>query len=163
MELLTEPWKGSGYLFSTPDGTLVKLQIAPERLIMAIVGDSMYYYDSSSQRRQSAPLSYAGPMADQIMMFRAIIQGRSAELAPGYDIRAEARDAGWALTLNGKAQATGVTPARMEITGEENGRRRHIRIQQADGDETEYVMQQNRDGSILELPIRQLIAEATGR
>jgi hypothetical protein len=164
LELMSEPWKGSGYLFSDPDGTLVKLQIAPERLIMAIVGDTMVYYESATRRRQSAPLSYAGPMAEQIKMFRAILQGRAAELEAGFELRPRGEGGRWALTLAGKTAVEGTAaPMRIELSGDDAGRRRHIRIHDASGDETEYAMEQSRAGSVLELPIRQLVSEATGK
>jgi len=164
LELMAEPWKGSGYLFSAPDGTLVKLQIAPERLIMAIVGDTMVYYESATRRRQSAPLSYAGPMAEQIRTFRAILQGRGAELETGFDMLSRGEGERWSLTMRGKTPVEDTAaPVRIEISGTHDGRRRHIRIHDASGDETEYAMEQSRAGSVLELPIRQLVSEATGK
>ncbi|QSA98865.1 outer membrane lipoprotein carrier protein LolA [Methylococcus sp. EFPC2] len=163
LELMDRPWKGSGYLYSTPEGTLVKLQIEPERLIMAIAGDSLYYYDSASLRRQSAALSQAGPMGEQIKAFRAIVQGRSQELAPLYSLRSDNQAGRWRLALATKAPAQGGAPARIEISGDEKRKsRRQVHIVQADGEETDYAMEQGRAGPEIELAIRRLLSEAKG-
>jgi hypothetical protein len=161
LELMAEPWKGSGYLYSTPEGTLVKLQTAPERLIMAIVDDAMIYYESASRRRQSAPLSYAGPMAEQIKAFRAIIQGRLSELETAYVIQSKARGSQWTLRLESKSPPPAGAPVQVEMSGEH--RKRRILLRQGDGDQTEYLLEQGRQGPSLELPIRQLISEAKGK
>ncbi|MBS1212515.1 MAG: outer rane lipoprotein carrier protein LolA, partial [Proteobacteria bacterium] len=51
LELMAEPWHGQGYLLSAPDGSLVKLQLTPQRVIMAISGGQMYYYDPGQGQR----------------------------------------------------------------------------------------------------------------
>jgi hypothetical protein len=162
LELMAAPWKGKGYLLSSPDGTLVKLQLSPERIIMAISGERMMYYDSAHGQRQSAPLGQGGPMAEQVGAFRAILQGRTAELRSGYDIRTETRDKRWTLHLAGKARKAGEPPPVLEISGDENLRRRHILIRQPDGEKTEYALEKSAEGKHLEPWIKDLVAEASG-
>ncbi|MGZ8244643.1 LolA-related protein [Methylomagnum sp.] len=162
LELLDQPWRGAGYLLSAPDGTLVKLQTAPERVVMAISGDRMYYYDAAHQQRQSAPLAYAGEMAEQIGTFRAIIQGRAEELAADYDIRAESKDQRWTLRLDGKTDAAEEPATRIEISGDETQGQRRIAIHPPTGEDTEYSLDKSREGAAVEAPLRQLVSEAAG-
>jgi hypothetical protein len=162
LDMMAAPWKGSGYLFSSPDGALIKLQLAPEKAIMAISGDRMLYYDAAHGQRQSAPLSFAGPMADQIGTFRAILQGRTEELKAAYDIRSEIRGKHWTLRLTAKEHGDDEPGLAVEISGDANQPRRHIVIQQPDGEKADYVMEKTGEGKHLEAPMQRLLAEATG-
>jgi hypothetical protein len=162
LEMMAAPWKGSGYLFSSPDGTLIKLQLSPDKAVMAISGDRMLYYDAAHGQRQSAPLSFAGPMAEQIGTFRAILQGRAEELMSAYDIRSEIRGKHWKLRLTAKEYGDGEPGLAVEISGDAAQLRRHIAIQQPDGEKTEYVMEKTGEGKHLEKPIQRLLSEALG-
>lgn len=162
LELMAAPWKGKGYLYSAPDGTLIKLQISPDRAIMAIAGERMIYYDDATDQRQSAPLAYAGPMAEQIRSFRAILQGRAPDLGAVYDIRAEVSGKAWKLKLSRKAPGEGAPIANIEMSGADEMRRQHILIEQADGENTRYTLEKSREGEVLAAPMRGLLAEAMG-
>lgn len=160
LELMTAPWQGKGYLYSAPDGTLIKLQLAPERAIMAISGERMIHYDDARDRRQSAPLAAAGSMAEQIRSFRAILQGRADELEAAYDLRAETTGKAWTLRLTGKPRPEGEPAPTIEMSGE--GGKRRIVIERGDGEKTEYVLEKAREGQVLEGPMRGLLVEALG-
>jgi choline dehydrogenase-like flavoprotein len=161
LEMMAAPWKGSGYLFSSPDGTLIKLQLAPEKVIMAISGDRMLYYDAAHGERQSASLSFAGPMAEQIGTFRAILQGRAEELKAAYDIRSEIHGKHWTLRLTAKERDGDEPGLAVEISGDTDQPRRHIAIQQPDGEKAVYVMEKTGEGKQLEAPMQRLLSEAT--
>src|SRR5665811_2460809 len=45
LELMEKPWQGSGYLYSLPPDIMIKEQLLPERLLMGIDGDNMFYFD----------------------------------------------------------------------------------------------------------------------
>jgi hypothetical protein len=162
LELLAKPWQGAGYLFSTPDGKLIKLQLSPERVVMAISGDRMYYYDYLRGERHSAPLAQAGAMAQQVGIFRAILQGRSDELRAGYELRTESGNKNWTLRLIGKTPLDANSRPAFEISGGRNPARRVIAIRQPDGEKTDYVLEQAAVGKHLETWIEQLVQEARG-
>jgi hypothetical protein len=158
LELMAAPWQGFGYLLSGTDGALVKLQLSPERVVMVIAGDRMYYYDAARGRRQSAPLSFAGEMAGQIGAFRAILQGLAGELEARYAVAVERRETAWTVRLTEKAAKAG--PA-IEISGDD-GPQRRIVIRQPDGDSTEYRVEKTGEGKHLEATLQRLVAEAAG-
>ncbi len=162
LELLAAPWKGKGYLLSSPNGALVKLQLSPERIVMAVSGDRLYYYDYTQGQRQSAPLSAAGPMARQVGAFRALLQGRAEELKNEYEIRAESQAKSWTLVLAGKPKEGGEPAPTLEISDDTALRRRRIIIRQPDGEETVYLMEKAAEGKHLEPWIQRLMAEAAG-
>jgi hypothetical protein len=160
LDLVDAPAHSTGYLYSSAAGTLIKLQLSPERIIMAITATRMYYYNAAQGQRYSAPLDFAAPMAAQIGGFRAILQGRAAELSANYDIDIKQRGHLWTLHLNGKApDNAGLV---IEVSGDETKPQRKIMIQQPDGEKTEYMMKPETVKQPSETTVERLLTEATG-
>jgi hypothetical protein len=162
LELLAAPWRGWGYLFSSPDGTLVKLQLSPERVVMAITGERMLYHDAAHGQRQSAPLAFAGAMAGPVALFRSVLQGRGGELQAHYEVTAERRERQWRLRFAPKAPGPDAAGTRIEMSGADAGPERRIVIEQADGERTEYRLEKTEEGRHLEVSIQRLLLEAQG-
>lgn len=138
LELLTEPLQSQGYMLSDATANLVKLQLQPQRIIMAVSGDRMLYWDAAQDQRHSLPLSEGGPAAQQISVFRALLQGRLEEMAASYDFAASRQDRQWTLKLTPKADSDAENSAGIEISGDAEDKQRRIVIRQADGESTEY-------------------------
>lgn len=162
LELAAAPWHGEGQMLSGADGSLVKLQLRPKRVIMAVAGGRMLYYDPEQGQRHAAPLDGGGEAADQIAVFRSILQGRAEELKPRYDFAAQGRAGRWTLSLTPKpGQADEGAPA-VEISGAEDGPERQILVRQADGESTQYRLAKTGEGRPVEDAIRLLLLEAAG-
>ncbi len=162
LELAAAPVKSTGYLLSSPDGSLVKLQLSPRRIIMAISGGQMLYYDEEQKQRHTASLSFAGSAQQQISLFRALLQGRNEELQAVYDFTMERRGKHWKLALNVKPGQTGEDVPAMEIEGDDRNGKRQILIRQADGESSRYTMEKTGEGHSLEFSIQRLLLEAAG-
>jgi len=162
LELAASPWHGEGYMLSAADGSLVKLQLQPSRVIMAIAEQRMYYWDSAQNQRHSAPLGSAGPAAEQITVFRSILQGRSEELQATYDFAAEKQGKQWILRLTPKPDLNDQDAPAIEISGDEEDKQRRILIRQADGESTEYRMVKTAEALQQEYSIQRLLLEAMG-
>lgn len=162
MELLEVPMQTEGYMLTDAEGTLVKLQLQPNRVIMAIAGQTMFYWDPAQQQRHSAPLSYGGAAAQQIEIFRSILQGRIEELQASYDFAAENQDKQWRLQLIPKPdEADGDAPS-ISISGDSDDKQRQIVIRQTDGEYTEYLIGKIADEQAGEYTISSLLREVTG-
>lgn len=162
MELLDAPVQAQGYMLTDAEGTLVKLQLQPSRVIMAIAGQSMFYWDPAQHQRHSAPLASAGPAAQQIAVFRVVLQGRIEELQAAYDFAAENHGKQWTLRLTPKPDQGGSDSLSIEITGDAEYQQRNIVIRQADGDSTEYLISIAADEQASEYTISRLLREVTG-
>lgn len=160
LELATAPWQGQGYMLTDGKGSLVKLQLAPQRVIMAVSQQRLYYYDPSLQQRHELPLDYADPAAGQIVVFRSLLQGRSEDFQADYAFAAEQHDAFWRLTLTPKTGHE--TAARIEIAGDDRVRSRQITILQADGDSTVYRIEPLPVPQAASVSIDGLLREAVG-
>ena len=162
MELLDAPVQAQGYMLSDAEGTLVKLQLQPSRVIMAIAGQSMFYWDPVQHQRHSAPLSYGGPAARQITVFRSILQGRVEELQAAYDLAAENKSQQWTLRLTPKPDQSDSDMLSIAISGDADDKQRKIVIRQTDDESTEYLISRVVDDQASEYSISSLLREATG-
>jgi len=162
LELAASPWHGQGYMLSGPDGSLVKLQLQPARVIMAIAEQRMYYWDPQQNLRHSAALGSAGPAGEQITVFRSILQGRTEELQATYDLVAEKQGKQWTLRMTPKPELGNDEIPAIEISGDEEDKQRRILIRQTDGESTEYRIQKASAAQQQEYSLQHLLLEAIG-
>lgn len=159
LELAASPWQAQGIMLTDAAGTLVKLQLQPSRVIMAISGDNLYYWDAAQNRRHSMPIGYADQAAEQILVFRGILRGRPDELQAGYELAAEFQGQGWSLHMLPKP---GENAPAIDISGDADPDKRRISIRQADGETTEYRIEKADPQQAAAYTIPQLLQEAGG-
>ena len=162
LELADSPWKGQGVMLSGVDGSLIKLQLQPMRVIMVSTEQRMYYWDPEQQQRHSALISQAGAAGEEITLFRSIIQGHTEHLQAGYDFTHQIRGKAWTLRMTPKPGLNDDSAPTIEISGDEDDSKRRVLIRQADGESTEYQMVKTAEGPEVEKSIRRLLLEAIG-
>ncbi len=161
LELASEPWHGQGYMLSGADGILVKLQLKPKRVIMAMSDQRMYYWDPEQKQRHSAPLG-SGPGAEQITVFRSILLGKAEALRSTYDFASETHGKRWTLRATPKPGQGNDNAPSLEIMGDEDDSQRQVVISQPDGESTEYRMVKAPEDQAAEYSITRLMQEAIG-
>ncbi|WP_253734430.1 outer membrane lipoprotein carrier protein LolA [Methylomonas sp. ZR1] len=162
LELADAPWHGQGYMLSGADGSLVKLQLQPARVIMAITEQRMLYWDPQQNQRHSAALDSAGPAGEQIKVFRSILQGRTEELQLNYAIAADKQGPQWTLRLTPKPELSGDDLPSIELSGDDQDQQRRILIKQPDGESTEYRMHKATAAQQQDYSLPSLLREASG-
>ncbi len=162
LELAASPWLGQGYMLSDAEGSLVKLQLNPGRIVMAIAHDQMYYWDAQQQQRHAAPLTDANVSASQIKLFRAILQGDSEQLQSLYNLSSEQQGTHWILRLTPKSDHSGDEIPSFEISGDTDNQLRRIMIRQADGEYTEYRLRHTHTEQEPVFDLQSLLREAVG-
>jgi hypothetical protein len=148
-------------MLSSADGSLVKLQQQPNRVIMAIAGQKMYYWDAGQNQRHVAPLEQTGPAA-QILVFRTLLQGHGDELRADYDLSVDQHDQLWTLRMTPKPDKADDNAASIEISGDQDPSKRQLLIRQPDGDITEYRLEKTTEGQPAADSIQRLLLEAQG-
>lgn len=162
LELVSSPWQGQGNMLSGANGSLVKQQLQPTQVIMAIAEGRMYYWDPEQQQRHTAPLGQSGQASELITVFIAILQGHAEELKSNYDFVPEQHDKRWNLRLTPKRQPGNENAATVEISGDEDQRTRQVLIRQPDGESAEYRMVKIAEGPQVDHDIQRLLLEAIG-
>lgn len=159
LELVSTPWHGEGLMLTASDGSLVKLQLQPERIIMAISGDNLYYWHPGQNQRHNMPISFGEDAARQILIFRQILQGQLSSLQQQYDLTADTDGQHWSLQLRPKPSTEQFISA-ISISG--NQQQRQIVIQQRDGESSEYRIEKADPQITAQYSISQLLQEASG-
>jgi hypothetical protein len=162
LELAAAPMQAQGYLFSNRAGDLVKLQLLPRRIIMAISGGRMLYHDPEQKQRFSAPLSFAGDARQQITLFQTLLQGRVDALQASYEASVERQGQHWTLKLQPKPGPAAEGAPALEMSGNDDGPQRQIIIRQADGETSRYLLEKTGEEQRLEFSIQRLLLEALG-
>lgn len=149
-------------MLSGADGSLIKLQLQPTRVIMAIAEGRMYYWDAEQQQRHTAPLGRSGQGSELITVFVAMLQGHADDLKSNYDFIPEQHGKRWTLRLTPKPEPGNEDAPTIEISGDEDQGKQHVLIRQADGESTEYRLIKTAEGQPLDEAIRRLLREAIG-
>lgn len=158
LALLTEPWHGSGFLLADPDGTLVKLQLLPERLVLVATPDALLYYRPADGERRRLPLPSSLPQVQGIVLLQRLLRGDLEAVRRDFLLETDETKAGWRLVLTPKGTEA---PFRRVILGTENGAR-YLEIQEANGDRSRTTLILDEYGDHLKVRIARLYRQAQG-
>ncbi len=159
---LASSWHGEGYMLSGAYGILIKLQLKPKRVIMALTDQRMYYWDPEQKQRHSAPLGAGGPGSEQITVLRSILQGHAETLQSTYDFASENQGKRWTLRVTPRPGQAHVDAPSLKISGDQDDSQRNILISQPDGESTEYRMIKASAAQAADYSISRLLQEAIG-
>lgn len=157
LELMTTPWQAQGELYNDANGRLIKLQLQPNRIVMAIADGQMLYWEPAQNQRHTMPLTYEHEATQQIRLFHALLQGHTEELSKDYTFHAEKNAKTWALQLRPKQDDL----PKLDISGNADNSQRDMVIHQ-DSESTEYHIQRVTNDSALDKTVADLLHEAAG-
>lgn len=157
LALLDEPWRGSGYMYSLPPDTMLKEQLRPERLLMAISGEEMMYFDPGNEVRHQGVLDEDNPMSLNVAVFKALMTGDRQLLEKMYRVDFVAEPERWVLKL--KAKNAPDSTFAIEISGLSGQQPQRIVVDQDDGDRNEFLLQKDAEGGEVETAARRLTRE----
>jgi len=160
MQLMSEPWKGSGYLYSLPPELMIREQLEPQRLVMGIKGNTALYYDPKENIRQQIELDGDNELSVPLGMFKALVNADEALLRSLFNIEFISKAQIWTMALQPIKKAGPIT--KIVITGLSGQRANKIDIQQEDGDSSEFILKEETDNSKHNIPINTLYKELLG-
>ena len=165
LELFDHTWYGSGYMYSTPNGLMLREQLKPNRLLMAVNQGDLFYYDVEHHLRHHATMQDDDPLTFQFAVFKALITADDALLQRLYQIDFETNSERWLMTLTAKQTDSA---DEIKVSGRLFQTVDTIIIKQADGDLIEFMLKSeskvksNNDNKALTQTIDNLYAELTG-
>ena len=155
LELMDEPWQGSGYLYALSPDLMIKEQWYPQKEIMAVNADKLYYYDPVNNRRHQSQMTADNPLSLNIAVFKALINHDKGLLEEYYQIEFCSKAEQWLLTLIPKQQTA---LAKIVVTGLPEQAANTISIYQKDGDYNEFSLKKEGEGET-ELKMIKIIAK----
>jgi len=161
LELIDQPWHGSGYMYSIAPDLMIREQVKPQRLLMGIKGDQMFYFDPESHLRYQAEMTEDNPLSLNIAVFKALINGDEALLKQMYSIRFNSKPKRWLMTLKPKQQSE--SEFRIIVSGLAGKAADTIITKQVDGDLSEFMLQPLSVGDEVKIKATQLYKELVGK
>ncbi len=160
LALMAQPWRSSGFMLVDPGGTLVKLQLAPERIIMIAAPDELLYHDPGRGERRRLPLPAAVPQVEGIVLLKHLLKGEFEPIRRQYHLDYRKSKAGWQLDLTPKDPES--APFRAIGLRADSERRRVLEIVERDGDRSTTELILDEQGDQLRFTIARLRQEASG-
>lgn len=160
LELMDQPWHGSGVMYSIAPDLMIREQLKPQRLLMGIKGDKMFYYDPANHLHHQAELSEENPMSLNIAVFKALINADEALLKRMYLIEFNAQSERWMMTLKSKQE--GQSGFNIVVSGLSGQAADTIITKQVDGDLSEFMLQQQATGDEVKKTATLLYKELVG-
>ncbi len=160
LELIDEPWKGSGFMYSLPPDLMVKEQLLPKRVLMGIKGDKMFYFDQTNNFRHQGELDNNDLISLNVAVFKALITADEALLHSMYQVDFISTSKGWSMNLKPKNNKDlGFSTI---VTGATNQQIDKISIKQSDGDSSEFMLQKDASGERVKNIATRLYQELQG-
>jgi len=138
LELFDQPWQGSGNMYSTAAGIMLREQLQPRRLLMAINKNDLFYYDPDNNIRHQGKMQEGDPLTLQFTVFQALINADEQLLRSIYNIEFINKPKRWMMTLTSKKSDSGFS---IIVSGPLSKKVDTIIIKQADGDTTEFMLE----------------------
>ena len=161
LELLAEPWQGSGYLYSLPPNLMIREQLKPERLLMGIKDNTMFYFDPANDIRHQSEMDEENPQSLDIAVFKALINADEALLQRLYQVDFLSRQQEWRITLRPRQDRE--SGFKIVITGLPQQQANKIIIQQPDGDLSEIMLQKATTGDEIQATVSRLYQALVGK
>jgi len=160
LELMDKPWHGSGYMYSMSPDLMIREQLTPNRLLMAVKADKMYYFDPDNHIRHEGEMDDTSALSLNIAVFKALMNADDELLRNMYLIDFSSKPKRWIMTLKPKQQSN--SGFSIVVSGLSDQQVDTIIIKQADGDQSEFMLQQQSLDDDIKKSILRLLTELTG-
>ena len=160
LELIDEPWEGSGFMYSLPPDLMVKEQLLPKRIVMGVKGDKMFYLDKGNGISHQGELDSNDLISLNVAVFKSLINADEKLLHSMYHVEFNNTERGWLMNLTPKnnKQSTFST----QVSGVSSQHIDKIVIKQADGDRSEFTLRKDRRGKRIRNIAKHLYQELQG-
>ena len=162
LDLLNNPWHGSGYLYALPPDLMIKEQLQPQREVMAAGSTDLYYYDPVNDVRHHKAVDPDDALSLHVNAFQALINGNTSLLGDLYRLRFTAAARQWQVTLDSLSEEGDVPLTTILMSGKAAAPADRIDVFLADGDHSEYRLRRDAEGEQVKQHILQLYAEVKG-
>jgi hypothetical protein len=160
LELMDQPWRGSGYMYSLPPDIMIKEQLKPERVLMGIQGDKLFYFEPLNNVRHQGGIEEDNPLILNIAVFKALMNADKAFLQKIYRVDFSTKPQGWLMTLKPKQDTE--SGFIISISGLPQQWADTIKVRQADGDVSEFSLRKEAAGDEIKSTVNRLYRELLG-
>jgi hypothetical protein len=138
LALLEDLWQGSGFLYVTPTGLMIKQQLQPDIKLMGISNELILYFDPVNDVRYRGGMADDNPMILQTSVFKALLSADMTLLNRLYQVDFIPGVDSWVMRLQAKHDPDSLF--RIEITGLAGQPAERVKMLQEDGDSSEITL-----------------------
>ncbi|MFK5951287.1 MAG: outer membrane lipoprotein carrier protein LolA [Methylococcales bacterium] len=160
LELMDQPWYGSGFMYSIAPDLMIREQLKPQRLLMGIKGDQLFYFDPENHLHHQAEITEDNPLSLNVAVFKALITADEALLKRMYLIEFSHQSERWVMKLKPKQNSE--SGFSIVVSGLPEQAADTIIVKQADGDLSEFLLQQKGVGEQVKKTATRLYKELVG-
>lgn len=160
LELMDKPWHGSGYMYSMPPDLMIREQLKPKRLLMAVKADKMYYFDPDNHIRHEGEMDDGSPLSLNVAVFKALMNADDELLRDMYLIDLSSQPKRWIMSLKSKQESD--SGFNIVVSGLSDQQVDTIIIKQPDGDQSEFILELQGTGNEVKTTLLKLEKELTG-
>jgi len=160
LELMDQPWEGSGFMYSLPPDLMVKEQLLPKRILMGVKGDKIFYFDQEKGFHHQGELDKNDPISLSISVFKALINADEDLLHSMYQVEFASGAKSWTMTLNPKNNSE--RGSSTVVSGTTNQQIDKISLKQADGDMSDFILRKDASGDRVKNIANRLYQELLG-
>lgn len=161
LELMDQPWHGSGYMYSMSPDIMIREQLLPQRVLMGIKGDKMFYFEPDNDVRHQGEMDKNSTLSLNFAVFKALITADEVLLRKMYLVELSTEPQRWVMRL--KAKQDSESGLSIVVSGLLDQQVDTIRIRQVDGDLSEFILQKDSAGDEIKASIDQLYQELRGK
>ncbi len=139
LQLMEQPWNGSGYMYSMAPDMMIKEQLLPQRVLMGVKGDQLLYFDVLDKVRHQSEMTDDSPYSLNIIIFKALMNADEQLLRKNYLIDLSFSAKRWVMKL--KPKKASHSAISIVVSGLLKQQLDTISIKQEDGDSSEFILQ----------------------
>jgi hypothetical protein len=139
LELMDQPWHGSGYMYSMAPDVMIREQLLPHRVLMGVKGDQLLYFDVDDNVRHQSEMNDDNPYSLNIIIFKALMNADQQLLRDNYLIDLSYSAKRWVMKLKPKKLSN--SGMNIVVSGLLNQHVDTISIKQEDGDSSDFILQ----------------------
>ena len=156
LSLMTDKWTGSGSFYAVLPDTMIKEQQFPEKELMAIRGNSLFYFNQESGQKHQGEITDLDDQTQYIAIFKALLTGDLALISKLYEIEFLGKPSGWVITLSTKKNATSDEGVKVIMRGLPEQPANGMELNMADGDRTEFLLSPATSGEAVKSTVKTL-------
>jgi hypothetical protein len=156
LSLMTDKWTGSGSFYAVLPDIMIKEQQLPEKELMAIRGNALYYFNQESGQKHQGEITDLDNQTQYIAAFKALLNGDLASLTKLYNIEFIGKPSVWTITLSAKKNEASNEGIKIIMQGPPEEAANRLELIMADGDRTEYLLGLANSGEAVKSTVKTL-------
>ncbi len=158
LEFFDDHWYGKGFMYARPPDLMIRQQTEPKPLLMGIIEDELYYFDSQKGIRHQTRMDIEDPLAAKVAVFKALITGDRYLLERFYQIEFKSLPERWLMTLTPRHPDMGLT---IVVSGQVGQEVDTITVEEGE-DRSEFILQLQQTGAEILQDIDRLTQQLRG-